>query len=164
MSCTLKWLGIKAQSAATDGTLVDSRGVVLFGGRPLPERPLWVRLLTIVIVISAALPLLRFAISRLPAFGINRPSKMTAEETAAALPRRMPWKPANDPARDVRCEQYGKARDGSRGRTGGWDYVCTFVAQPKSSQARLKVGVLVGHDAIKLVSPPHELEAPRIRK
>jgi len=65
---------------------------VLIGGRPLPERPLCVRLLTIFVVLSAAAPLIKGAYSALPLFGINRPAKMTAGETAAALPKRLEWK------------------------------------------------------------------------
>jgi hypothetical protein len=133
---------------------------MLIGGRPLPERPPWVRLLTVAILLGAIAPLIRPAISALPLFGINRPDKMTAEETAAALPRRLSWRLV----KDIRCEEHKRTTDWTPERTGAWDYVCTFVAQQKSGPKGLKVGVRVGHETITELSPYYDLEARYIKQ
>jgi hypothetical protein len=135
---------------------------MLIGGRPLPERPLWVRMLTVLILLSIAIPLAKFAVAQRAAFGIV-PRKMTAEETAAALPARLYWAPQNDPRRDVRCEEHSSTSDSSHGRAGAWDYICTFVPRPEVSQKRFKVGVRIGHERITDVSSPYELEARYVR-
>jgi hypothetical protein len=128
------------------------------GGRPLP------RLLAVAILLSAAAPFIRPAISALPLFGINRPAKMTAIETAAALPRRLGWARATAPELDVRCEEHERTTDWTPERKGAWDYVCTFAPPPKSSPKRFKVGVRVGHDTITDVSQPYELDARYIKQ
>ena len=126
---------------------------MLIGGRPLP------RLLAVAILLSAAAPFIRPAISALPLFGINRPAKMTADETAAALPRRLGWAPAKTPQLDVRCEEHKRTTDWTPERNGAWDYVCTFSQPSTVSPKRLKLGVRVGHDTITDVSQPYELDA-----
>lgn len=135
---------------------------MLIGGRPLPRFPWWVRLLIILALLSTA-PFVGVAIKRLPASGIKRPAKLTAEETAAALPKHLPLRPVDESARDIRCVEQSQTGDASRPRAGAWDYVCTFVAQPKTSSARLKVGVRVGSEGITCVSLPYGLKARHIR-
>jgi hypothetical protein len=119
---------------------------MLFGGRELPERPLWLRLLTIAFVLSVAAPVIRPGVAALQ----DQFSKMSAEEAAAQLGKRSLWgaMPASD--RDVRCEP----------GSDGWDYVCSYFYQSK--QHRLKVGVRVGHGSLTSVSVPHEINARRI--
>jgi hypothetical protein len=121
-----------------------------------------VRALTVLILLSVAIPLVKFAIDQRSAFGIV-PRKMTAEQTAAALPARLPWAPQSDPRRDVRCEEHSRTSDWSPGRAGAWDYICTFVPRPEVSQQRLKVGVRVRHDAITDVSSEYVLEARYVK-
>ena len=151
------WIG--AHSPGVAGTPLVAQGVVLIGGRPLPERPLWVRLLTILIVLSAVTPLVKFAYAQLPVLGINRPAKLTAEQTAAALPARLAYRAIDD----LRCVEHSRTTDASPGRAGAWDYVCTFVRQPPWNQQRFKVGVRVDHDTITDVSQLYDLEARYIK-
>jgi hypothetical protein len=132
---------------------------VLFGGRPLPERPLWLRLLIVVVVIWAFTPLIRFAYERRSIFGINSPAKMTAEATAVALPKRLQW----TSVQNVRCEDHRQTTDWSPGRSGAWDYVCTFVPQLVQNPRTLKVGVRVEHQSIKDVSSSYELQERYIK-
>jgi len=134
---------------------------VLFGGRPLPERPLWVRLLIIVMFLGVAVPLARFAFTQLPALGLAR--KMTAEETAAALPSRLSWLPRNDAGRDIRCDEHRQTSDWSPERAGAWDYICTFAPQPRVSQKRVKVGVRVNHEGIAEMSAVYDLDARYVK-
>ena len=109
-----------------------------------------------------SIPFVKFAYEQRAAFGIL-PRKLTAERTAAALPARLYWAPQNDPRRDVRCEEHSRTSDSSSGRTGAWDYICTFVPRPEVSQKRLKVGVRVRHDAITDVSTQYELDAGYVK-
>jgi hypothetical protein len=150
------------KSRSEDGTPLVFQDVVLIGGRPIPERPLWVRFVIVLAAISFAIPLVKFAYAQRAAFGIL-PRKLTAEQTAAALPARLYWAPPNDPRRDVRCEEHSRTSDSSSGRTGAWDYICTFVPRPEVSQKRLKVGVRVRHDAITDVSTQYELDAGYVK-
>jgi hypothetical protein len=132
---------------------------VLFGGRPLPERPFWVRALTVVALLGLIIPLARSAYRHLPLFWPKRDT-LTAEQTAAALPRHLPYRPFDAKGRDIRCE----ANAGSNGSPNPpWDFICTFVPNPDASSKRLKVGVSVRADQIAHVSRPEELDARRIR-
>ena len=135
---------------------------MLFGGRPIPERPLWMRALIVLVVVSVAIPLVQIAFAQRAAFGLG-PRKLTAEQTARELPSRLYFVPRNHPGRDVRCEEHSRTSDASSGRAGAWDYICTFVARPDVSQQRLKVGVRVGHEHITDVSSPYELDVPYVR-
>jgi hypothetical protein len=116
-------------------------------------------LLTILIVLSAAAPLMKFAYAQLPVLGINRPAKLTAEETAAALPARLQWRTV----RDLRCEAHRQSTDWSPGRNGAWDYICTFVPQLVPHPRPLKVGVRVSHESITDISSSYELEARYVK-
>jgi hypothetical protein len=89
---------------------------------------------------------------------------MRAEETAAALPRRLGWAPAKAPELDVRCQEHQRTTDWTQQRNGAWDYVCTFAPPQKSSPKRFKLGVRVAHDTITEVSQPYELDAPVIKQ
>jgi hypothetical protein len=120
---------------------------VLFGGRELPERPLWVRLLTVALVLYVAWPVVKPGVASLQDMFL----KMSAEEAASQLGRRRSLfgpMPAPDP--DVRCEP----------GSDGWDYVCSYNYQSKLH--RVKVGVLAGHESLTRISAPHEMTAKRI--
>jgi hypothetical protein len=114
---------------------------MLFGGRELPERPLWVRLLTVAAVLSMAAPLIRFSVGTLQ----DQFLKMNLEDTQAVLashpftsavgPDRDPSSASRNP--DVRCEP----------GSDGWDYFCSYT----KSGHRLRVGVRVGHRSIQQV-------------
>lgn len=160
---TLIWQKIRAQRPAPDGTSLVCHKFVLIGGRPLPERPLWLRLLIVAVVLVGVAPLIKGAYAALPAFGINRPAKMTAEQTARALAARMPGIPANDPHRQVRCEEHARTTDWTPARNGAWDYICTVYPQAKSEQNGMRFGVRVGHDTITDRSSPHALADGYIR-
>jgi hypothetical protein len=120
------------------------------------------RLVIVLMFISVAIPIGRFAFAQLPAFGIG-PRQMTAEQTAAALPARLYWLRRDDPRRDVRCEEHSRTSDWSPARNGAWDYICTFVPQPEVSQKRNKVGVRVGREGITFVSSSYELETRYVK-
>ncbi len=114
---------------------------MLFGGRELPERPLWVRLLTVAAVLSVAAPLIRFSVGSLQ----DQYLKMSLEETQAVLAAHPFTKPVG-PDRDlpsstrdpeVRCEPGAD----------GWDYFCSYTY----GGHRLRVGVRVGHQSIQQV-------------
>ena len=127
--------------------------MMLFGGRPLPERSLTVRLLIIGVVLFAAWPIVTSAFAALS----DRFAKMPANEVEAALDKHPLWGATPAPARNTRCER----------STGNWDYVCTFVyatARGASTPKRMKVGVRVGSGKITRVSPPHDLSAKHIRQ
>src|SRR5262245_114774 len=119
---------------------------MLFGGRELPERPLWVRLLTIAFVLSVAWPVIKPGVTSLQDMFL----KMSAEETATLLARHPVGGPMPAADRDTRCEP----------GSDGWDYVCSFNYQSK--QHRMKVGVQVGHQSFTRVSALHEMNARRI--
>lgn len=125
---------------------------MLFGGRPLPKLPLWVRLLIALAVLTAFLPTIKSVAEVLPLPFV----KMTAKQTERALATTHPlWGNPSGPERDVRCEK----------GTDNWDYVCTLVVYPaKSSQKRVKVGVRVGYESLKQVSPPHDLDTRYIKQ
>jgi hypothetical protein len=113
----------------------------------------------VIVLLGLLVPLARSAYRYLPLFWIKRDT-LTAEQTAAALPRHLPYRPIDAEGRDIRCE----ANPGSDGSPNPpWDFICTFVPNPKISQKRLKVGVTVRQDEIAHVSPVHELDARRIR-
>jgi hypothetical protein len=123
---------------------------MLFGGRPLPKRPLIVRLLIVGIVICLAAPIIGFSAAGL----LDQFAKMSSDEVEAQLASHPLWGATAGPQRDIRCE------DGTR----GWDYICTFAYRPQLSPKRMKVGVNVGHRSISYVSPPHELDARYIMR
>jgi hypothetical protein len=78
---------LKARWPDEGGTALVSVPLVLIGGRPLSDFPRWVRLLVILALVSIGAPLVRPAISSLHVLKASWKSKMTAEQTAAALPR-----------------------------------------------------------------------------
>ena len=121
---------------------------MLFGGNPLPERPMWLRLLTVAMVLSVAWPLIGPTLDSLQ----DQFLKMSADDTEVYLsvyPLRA--NTAIGPDRDVRCEPGNDS----------WDYICTFAYR---NSLRGKVGVRVGHDHVKVVSIPHPLDARHIRR
>jgi len=115
---------------------------MLFGGRDLPERPLWVQLLTIAAVLSMAAPLIRFSVGTLQ----DQFLKMNLEDTQPVLashfftssvaPDRDPSSASRNP--DMRCEP----------GSGGWDYFCSYTNRIGH---RLRAGVRVGHRSIQQV-------------
>lgn len=128
---------------------------MLFGGQELPERPLWIRLLTIAIVLSVASPVIQPGVAVLQDQFLKmraRFLKMGAEETAAQLATHPLWGAGPASTRDTRCEP----------GSGGWDYVCSFNYQ--STQHRMKVGVRVEQQSIASVSVPHELNDRRLSR
>jgi hypothetical protein len=134
---------------------------MLFGGRPLPERPLWVRALTVAIFLAILIPFAKNAVGVLPAFGIGAPRKLSAADTAEALKSRL-FGPPYDPRRDLRCEEHSKTSDATPERIGAWDYICTFGLQPISSK-RMKVGVRVTDKGIETISQRYELTEPYVK-
>jgi hypothetical protein len=118
---------------------------MLFGGRPLPARPLWLRVVIVAVVLIVCAPLIKASTAVL----LDRFLKMSAEETARVLASHPRWGGATVGARDFRCEP-GAA---------GWHYVCTYLEQPRISQKRVKVGVHVDRRSITQLSLPHELNA-----
>ena len=118
---------------------------MLFGGRPLPERPLWLRVLIVAVVLIVCAPLIKSSTASV----LDRFLKMSAEETAHALASQPRWGGATVGARDFQCEPGAS----------GWHYVCTYLESPRVSQKRVKVGVHVGRSSITQVSLPHELNA-----
>jgi hypothetical protein len=135
---------------------------MLFGGRPIPKQSGPGRLLMILVLLSFLIPMGKFAVQQLPAFGMGR-AKMSAERTALHLPRRLPWYPQNDPRRSVECKDYRITSDWTPDREDAWDYICTFVPQPRVSQQRLKVGVRVNHQTITHVSDQYELDVRYVK-
>ena len=111
-------------------------------------------------MLSAIIPLARGARRFLPLWGIGRPSKLPAQQTTVAFARYVGVKP--DSARDLQCVDHTETSD-AKGRTGAWDYVCTFVADPSSGPRRVKYGVRVDDKRITRVSQRYELEARYIR-
>lgn len=131
---------------------------MLIGGRPLPERPFLVKVLTVCVFVMFALPLVPSAIPLMhlligPVFGEQ---KLTADETAAALNRRRP-------GRDAGCVEHRQSTDWTPVRDGAWDYICTYAVAPGTSTRRMKIGVRVGAGRIETTSRPHELDAQYIR-
>lgn len=106
----------------------------------------------------------RFVSAYLPAFGVGAPAKLTAEQTAAALPHRAALVPPRpDPRRDLRCEDHARTPDARNGREGAWDYLCTYIRRPDTGPERVQVGVRVDHHAIKEMSQEYALDAPHVR-
>jgi hypothetical protein len=132
---------------------------VLFGGRPLPKLPTWVRVLIFLAFLRAALPLGKFALTQLPAMGFTLKHKMTAEQTVAALARQRGWENASK--RTIRCQDHAQTTDWSPERNGAWDYICTF-GDPGSPQG-MKIGVRVGPDSIVATSSAYPLDAGYVK-
>jgi hypothetical protein len=132
---------------------------VLIGGRPVPP---WIRLLIILALLPQIVPAAKNAVAYLPAYGIGRPAKMTAEGAAAALPARLYWA-RPDAHSDIRCQAHRETSDWKPERAGAWDYICTFGPRPGTNPERVKVGVRVRGDAIVDVSSPYSLDAPYVR-
>jgi len=123
---------------------------MLFGGRPLPDRPPALRLVIILLVIYAAS---RSSTIRLSGdLLMDRFLKMSPEQVEVKLASVPLWGAAPGPERDVQCEP----------ATRGWDFICSFAYGPKALSKRLKVGVRVGRASIQKVSTPHELDARHI--
>lgn len=122
---------------------------MLFGGRPLPRLPLVLRIIIVLAVLSVGMPMIKPAVAALQ----EQFRKMSADDTERALAAHHLWGATPGPAREIRCEP----------GTGGWHYVCSYVHQAKVSPRRLKVGVHVGHRALTLVSPAHEIDSRSIR-
>jgi hypothetical protein len=66
--------------------------------------------------------------------------------------------------RDVRCADNSQTPDAEDWRSADWDYVCTFIRDPQSSETWYKVGVRVGSKEITRVSRVYELDARYINK
>ena len=114
-----------------------------------------------VCLLSFIIPMARAAGPHLPLFFPAFASRLDAEQTAAALTRRLSRFQKRSPDVDVRCEALDRTGDRSPARDGGWDYVCTYVDQPQSYHPkRVKVSVRVGADAIVEVSSPHGIATP----
>lgn len=133
---------------------------MLVGGRPLPQRPLWVRALTVIVIVAAGIPLAQLAYEWRAPLGLG-PRKLSAEETARLLPARLYF--PNAARGDLRCEDHARTPDAADGRTGAWDFICTFAPDPNATHRRLKVGVRVGPERITDVSSPHELDAKYVK-
>lgn len=118
--------------------------------------------LTVLLMVAFAIPLVQLAFAQRGALGLG-PRKLTAEQTASLLPGRLYFGPPNDPRRDIRCEDHARTSDAADGRTGAWDYICTFAPDPNATQRRVKVGVRVGHERITDVSSQHELDARYVK-
>lgn len=119
----------------------------------------------IVCLLGLAIPMVRAAGPHFPLFFSPLAPRMDAEETAAALTRRLSRFQKRSPGTDARCEPHAQTSDWSAARDGAWDFICTYVDQPQSYRpARVKVGVRVGADAIVHVSSPHPLETHYVRQ
>ena len=124
---------------------------MLIGGNPLPERPLWVRLLIVAMVLSAASPLIKSTAATLQ----DQFLKMNAADTAVHLSTYPGLSMLSGRERRVQCEP----------GLDGWDYVCTYANGVNGvKQLRRKVGVRVGHRSVTMVSAPHALEERRITR
>jgi len=80
---------------------------MLFGGRELRERALWVRLLTVAAVLSMAAPLIRFSVGTLQ----DQFLKMSLEDTQALLTTHPVLGPVVGRDRDVRANVLGDRID-----------------------------------------------------